>query len=159
MKLPDQKSFLFSVILAVLGFVIVKFAFSSLALDPALLFGAGLLIGALVIAALSSTASEEAEVKTKTLYVGNLPYRANEGVVRALFEEQGKVFNVRLLKDKNTGKRRGFGFVEMAEADADNAINQLNDSEFQQRTLKVREAKQKQENESNSFREESDQSA
>ena len=159
MKLPDQKSFLFSVILAVLGFVVVKFAFASLALDPALLFGAGLLIGALVIAALSSTSSEEAEVKTKTLYVGNLPYRANEGVVRALFEEQGKVFNVRLLKDKNTGKRRGFGFVEMAEVDADNAINQLNDSEFQQRTLKVREAKQKQENESNSFREESDQSA
>ena len=157
MKLPDQKSFLFSVILAVLGFVIVKFAFSSLALDPALLFGAGLLIGALVIAALSSTASEEAEVKTKTLYVGNLPYRANEGVVRALFEEQGKVFNVRLLKDKNTGKRRGFGFVEMAEADADNAINQLNDSEFQQRTLKVREAKQKQEDDSNSYRSESDQ--
>ncbi|GGF07666.1 RNA-binding protein [Pseudoalteromonas sp. Hal040] len=159
MKLPDQKSFLFSVILAVLGFVVVKFAFASLALDPALLFGAGLLIGALVIAALSSTSSEEAEVKTKTLYVGNLPYRANEGVVRALFEEQGKVFNVRLLKDKNTGKRRGFGFVEMAEADADNAINQLNDSEFQQRTLKVREAKQKQENEANGFREESDQSA
>ncbi|WP_462179272.1 RNA recognition motif domain-containing protein [Pseudoalteromonas gelatinilytica] len=159
MKLPDQKSFLFSVILAVLGFVVVKFAFASLALDPALLFGAGLLIGALVIVALSSTSSEEAEVKTKTLYVGNLPYRANEGVVRALFEEQGKVFNVRLLKDKNTGKRRGFGFVEMAEADADNAINQLNDSEFQQRTLKVREAKQKQENEANGFREESDQSA
>ena len=47
----------------------------------------------------------------------------------------------------------------MAEADADNAINQLNDSEFQQRTLKVREAKQKQENEANGFREESDQSA
>ena len=159
MKLPDQKSFLFSVILAVLGFVVVKFAFASLALDPALLFGAGLLIGALVIAALPSATSEEAEVKTKTLYVGNLPYRANEGVVRALFEEQGKVFNVRLLKDKNTGKRRGFGFVEMAEADADKAINQLNDSEFQQRTLKVREAKQKQENEANSFREGSDQSA
>ena len=159
MKLPDQKSFLFSVILAVLGFVVAKFALASLALDPALLFGAGLLIGALVIAALSSASSEEAEVKTKTLYVGNLPYRANEGVVRALFEEQGKVFNVRLLKDKNTGKRRGFGFVEMAEADADKAINQLNDSEFQQRTLKVREAKQKQENEANSFREGSDQSA
>ena len=103
--------------------------------------------------------TNDGQVKTKTLYVGNLPYRANEGVVRALFEEQGKVFNVRLLKDKNTGKRRGFGFVEMAEADADKAINQLNDSEFQQRTLKVREAKQKQENEANSFREGSDQSA
>ncbi|RZF95447.1 RNA-binding protein [Pseudoalteromonas sp. CO302Y] len=158
MKLPDQKSFLFSIIIAVLGFVVVKFAFASLALDPALLFGAGLLIGALVIAVVASPASEEAEVKTKTLYVGNLPYRANEGVVRALFEEQGKVFNVRLLKDKNTGKRRGFGFVEMAETDADKAINQLNDSEFQQRTLKVREAKQKQEGEASNFRQESDQS-
>lgn len=157
MKLPDQKSFIFAVILAVVGFVIVKFALSSLALDPALLFGAGLLIGGLVIAAMSSVSAEEAEVKTKTLYVGNLPYRANEGVVRALFEEQGKVFNVRLLKDKNTGKRRGFGFVEMAQADADNAIAKLNDSEFQQRTLKVREAKQKQEDDSNSYRSESDQ--
>lgn len=159
MKLPDQKSFIFSVILAVIGFVIVKFALSSLQLDSALLFAVGLLIGGLVIAAMSSSGAEEAEVKTKTLYVGNLPYRANEGVVRTLFEEQGKVFNVRLLKDKNTGKRRGFGFVEMAEADADSAIAKLNDSEFQQRTLKVREAKQKQEDNSNSFQTESDQSA
>ncbi len=157
MKLPDQKSFIFAVILAVVGFVIVKFALESLELDPALLFGAGLLIGGLVIAAMSSVSTEEAEVKTKTLYVGNLPYRANEGVVRTLFEEQGKVFNVRLLKDKNTGKRRGFGFVEMAQADADNAIAKLNDNEFQQRTLKVREAKQKQEDDSNSYRSESDQ--
>ena len=157
MKLPDQKSFIFAVILAVVGFVIVKFALASLALDPALLFGAGLLIGGLVIAAMSSVSAEEAEVKTTPLYVPNLPYRANEVVVRALFEEQGKVFNVRLLKDKNTGKRRGFGFVEMAQADADNAIAKLNDSEFQQRTLKVREAKQKQEDDSNSYRSESDQ--
>ncbi len=63
--------------------------------------------------------------------------------MRSLFEEQGTVVNVRLLKDKNTGKRRGFGFVEMAEADAEKAIAALNDKEFQQRTLKVREAKQK----------------
>ncbi|WP_338367446.1 RNA-binding protein [uncultured Pseudoalteromonas sp.] len=152
MKLPDQKSFVFSIILAVAGFVIVEFALGSLALSPALLFGAGLLIGGVTIAAMSSEGGEEAEVKTKTLYVGNLPYRANEGVVRALFEEQGKVFNVRLLKDKNTGKRRGFGFVEMAQADADNAITKLNDSEFQQRTLKVREAKQKQEDDASSLR-------
>lgn len=158
MRLPDQKSFILSVILAVVGFVIVKFALESLELDPALLFAVGLLIGGIVIAAMSSDGVVEAEVKTKTLYVGNLPYRANEGVVRALFEEQGKVFNVRLLKDKNTGKRRGFGFVEMAQADADNAIAQLNDSEFQQRTLKVREAKQKQEDDSNALRSEPDQS-
>lgn len=159
MKLPDQKSFIFSIVLAVVGFVVVKFAFASLAFDPAVLFGIGLLIGGVVIAAISPSVTEEAEVKTKTLYVGNLPYRANEGVVRALFEEQGKVFNVRLLKDKNTGKRRGFGFVEMALADADNAITKLNDSEFQQRTLKVREAKQKQEEGSSVLRNEADHSA
>ncbi len=158
MKLPDQKSFIFSVVIAVVGFVIVKFALGSLELDPAIVFAVGLLIGGLVIAAMSSDVLEEAEVKTKTLYVGNLPYRANEGVVRALFEEQGKVFNVRLLKDKNTGKRRGFGFVEMAQADADNAIANLNDSEFQQRTLKVREAKQKQEDDPNTLRTQADQS-
>lgn len=86
---------------------------------------------------------ETSEVKTKTLYVGNLPYKANESVVRELFSEQGRVFNVRLLKDKNTGKRRGFGFVEMAESDAEKAISALNEKEFQQRTLKVRAAKQK----------------
>ena len=158
MKLPDQKSFIFSVVIAVVGFVIVKFVLDSLELDPAIVFAVGLLVGGLIIAAMSSDVLEEAEVKTKTLYVGNLPYRANEGVVRALFEEQGKVFNVRLLKDKNTGKRRGFGFVEMAQADADNAIANLNDSEFQQRTLKVREAKQKQEDDSNTLRTQADQS-
>lgn len=91
----------------------------------------------------SSTEAEETAPALKTLYVGNLPYRANEHVVRKLFEEQGQVHSVRLMKDRQTGKRRGFGFVEMAEADADKAISALNESEFQQRTLKVREAKDK----------------
>ena len=47
------------------------------------------------------------------------------------------------MKDKHTGKRRGFGFVEISSADADKAVSSLNDSEFQQRTLKVREAKER----------------
>jgi RNA recognition motif-containing protein len=47
------------------------------------------------------------------------------------------------MKDKQTGKRRGFGFVEISAADASDAITKLNDSEFQQRTLKVREAKER----------------
>lgn len=84
-----------------------------------------------------------------TLYVGNLPYRANEGAVRALFSEYGNVQSVRLMKDKHTGKRRGFGFVEMSASDAGNAIKKLNDSEFQQRTLKVREAKERPEKSDN----------
>lgn len=80
---------------------------------------------------------------TRTLYVGNLPYRANETAVRELFSNYGAVVSVRLMKDKHTGKRRGFGFVEMATDDLDGAITALNDTEFQQRTLKVREAKER----------------
>ena len=63
--------------------------------------------------------------------------------VRELFAEQGQVLSVRLMKDKATGKRRGFGFVEMPVADAAKAIAALNDKEYQQRTLKVREANDK----------------
>ena len=87
----------------------------------------------------STTPSDDA----RTLYVGNLPYRANETSVRELFSEYGTVISVRLMKDKHTGKRRGFGFVEMAANDLDKAIEALNDTEFQQRTLKVREAKER----------------
>lgn len=91
----------------------------------------------------TSTPSEGASAEIKTLYVGNLPYRANESVVRSLFAEYGQVHSVRLMKDKHTGKRRGFGFVEISESDAEKVISALNDTEFQQRTLKVREAKER----------------
>ncbi len=87
--------------------------------------------------------TQEDDTSITTLYVGNLPYRANEAAVRELFSEYGQVQSVRLMKDKHTGKRRGFGFVEISAADADNAVSSLNDSEFQQRTLKVREAKER----------------
>ncbi len=87
----------------------------------------------------SATSSDD----VKTLYVGNLPYRANESAVKDLFSGYGHVQSVRLMKDKHTGKRRGFGFVEMATNDIDKAISALNDTEFQQRTLKVREAKER----------------
>jgi len=83
----------------------------------------------------------------KTLYVGNLPYRANEASVRELFSTVGQVHSVRLMKDKHTGKRRGFGFVEMSASDTETAVEVLNDKEFQQRTLKVREAKERPEKE------------
>lgn len=88
----------------------------------------------------SSTTQDDTTQASKTLYVGNLPYRANENEVKQLFSEHGEVFAVRLMKDKRTGKRRGFGFVVMNSKDADNAIDNLNNKEYGQRTLKVREA-------------------
>jgi len=82
--------------------------------------------------------------ETATLYVGNLPYRANEEAVRELFQQSGTVVNVRLMKDRQTGRRRGFGFVEVSAKDANKMIQKLNDFEFEGRTLKVREAKERQ---------------
>ncbi|WP_333608399.1 RNA recognition motif domain-containing protein [Arsukibacterium sp.] len=87
---------------------------------------------------------------TATLYVGNLPYRANEDAVKELFQRFGVVINVRLMKDRQTGRRRGFGFVEVAAKDSAKMINKLNDFEFQERTLKVREAKERQDDDNQS---------
>lgn len=104
----------------------------------------GLFIGAIVAPLIVNSMKGKTNLTDiKTLYVGNLPYRANEASVRTLFSEHGVVHSVRLMKDKQTGKRRGFGFVEMAAEDASGAVTALNDTEFQQRTLKVREAKER----------------
>jgi len=108
----------------------------------------GLFLGALVAPFIGGNSAESVSEQAtsneiKTLYVGNLPYRANEAAVRHLFSEHGQVHSVRLMKDKHTGKRRGFGFVEMTATDTEKTIAALNDTEFQQRTLKVREAKER----------------
>jgi RNA recognition motif-containing protein len=96
------------------------------------------------ISAVQTTTDYKGE--TTTLYVGNLPYRANEDAVKELFQRFGVVINVRLMKDRQTGRRRGFGFVEVAAKDSNKMIQKLNDFNFQERTLKVREAKERQDN-------------
>lgn len=131
---------------SLIGFVIVKLL-GSAPVSPELPFAAGLLIGGVITSLLtktSKTTSQEKEQQSKTIYVGNLPYKANEQEVRKLFAQYGNVLSVRLLKDRQTGKRRGFGFVEMPDSDADKAISSLNEVEFLQRKLKVREAKDRQ---------------
>ncbi|WP_323920921.1 RNA recognition motif domain-containing protein [Aeromonas caviae] len=135
-----------ALVLALLGYLVAQALQFSLKVE--VIFAAGLAIGGFVVPLFlnraPATALEQAtSQETCTLYVGNLPYRANEIAVRELFAEQGQVLSVRLMKDKATGKRRGFGFVEMPVADATKAIAALNDKEYQQRTLKVREANDK----------------
>ena len=61
-----------------------------------------------------------------TIYVGNLPFNVTEQDLRALFESHGAVESVKLINDRETGKPRGFGFVDMAQADAQTAIQALN---------------------------------
>ncbi len=74
------------------------------------------------------------------LYVGNLPFDATEDAVRALFAAHGTVERVSLITDRDTGRPRGFGFVEMPNADASRAIQALNGKDFGGRALKVNEA-------------------
>ena len=74
------------------------------------------------------------------LYVGNLPFTATEESVRALFAPHGSVEKVSLITDRDSGRPRGFGFVEMSNADASRAMQALDGKEFGGRTLKVNEA-------------------
>ncbi|HTW73595.1 MAG TPA: RNA-binding protein [Steroidobacteraceae bacterium] len=77
------------------------------------------------------------------IYVGNLPFSATEADVRALFSQHGTVESVTLPTDRETGRPRGFGFVEMSQADASRAIQHLNGHEMGGRPLRVNEAQDK----------------
>ena len=77
-----------------------------------------------------------------TIYVGNLPFSATEDEVRQLFEKHGKVESVKLINDRETGRPRGFGFVEMASSgDAQRAIQELDGHDLKGRPIKVNEAR------------------
>ena len=76
------------------------------------------------------------------LYVGNLPFEATEADLQALFAQSGTVETVNIVRDRDTGRARGFAFVEMANTgDAQNAITQLNAKPFGGRNLTVNEAR------------------
>jgi len=79
---------------------------------------------------------------SKNIYVGNLPFRASEDNIRDLFAQYGAVSAVKLISDRETGKPRGFGFVEMDDdTEADAAIEALNGKDYEGRSLKINEAK------------------
>jgi RNA recognition motif-containing protein len=74
------------------------------------------------------------------IFVGNLPFTVTEDSVRALFEPHGPIQSLALINDRDTGRPRGFGFVEMANADAIKAMDALHGKAFEGRVLKVSEA-------------------
>jgi RNA recognition motif-containing protein len=77
----------------------------------------------------------------KRIYIGNLPFSATEDEIRNLFGAHGTVESVNLITDRDTGRARGFGFVEMPDAEALAAIGALDGTTFGDRNLKVNEAK------------------
>ncbi|MFZ0429855.1 MAG: RNA-binding protein [Acidobacteriota bacterium] len=80
----------------------------------------------------------------KKLYVGGLPFSVSDRQLEELFAEHGTVESARVITDKMTGRSRGFGFVEMSsQEEAQSAIESLNGSQLEGRTLTVNEAKER----------------
>lgn len=77
----------------------------------------------------------------KKLYVGNLPYTTTNDSLRDTFAQVGTVISANVIIDKMTGRSRGFGFVEMEDADADKAVETLNGKDMEGRKLVVNEAR------------------
>lgn len=78
------------------------------------------------------------------IYVGNLPYKADDSSLNELFSQHGNVTSARVIMDKFTGDSKGFGFVEMPDkAEANAAINALNEQDFMGRNLRVNESQPK----------------
>lgn len=80
------------------------------------------------------------------IYVGNLSYRMNDNDLEELFSKFGAVKSAKIITDRETGRSKGFGFVEMENASAGNeAIEELNGKEAEGRTLRVNEARPREE--------------
>ncbi|HHO70236.1 MAG TPA: RNA-binding protein [Halothiobacillus sp.] len=78
------------------------------------------------------------------IYVGNLPYQTTDDELRAAFSAFGEVTSAKVIKDLQTGRSKGFGFVEMADkAQGEAAINQLNNTNLNGRSIRVNEARPK----------------
>ena len=79
----------------------------------------------------------------RKLFVGGLPYRTTNDELRDAFAQAGEVVSASIVTDRETGRSRGFGFVEMGDSDADNAISMWNGKEFGGRMLTVSDARPK----------------
>ncbi|MCF8040323.1 MAG: RNA-binding protein [Desulfohalobiaceae bacterium] len=78
---------------------------------------------------------------TKKMYVGNLAFQSTEEDIQKLFGEYGEVTSVNLITDRETGRSRGFAFVEMPANEAQSAMDSLDGTELDGRSLRVNEAK------------------
>jgi RNA recognition motif-containing protein len=86
---------------------------------------------------------------SKRIYVGNLSYQTTENDLTNLFEQVGQVDSVNIITDRDTGRSKGFAFVEMGVEDADKAIAQFNGAEVDGRSLTVNEARPREDRSNN----------
>jgi len=132
-------------LLAALAGVVGYFVYPLFGIEgvrPECVFSGGIIIGVLLAGLFASRCRHRCKAgagsgEIVSLFVGNLPFRTSQEELRKLFSGYGAVNAVRIVKDRQTGRPRGFGFVEMAESNAGKAAKALNGSEFGGRTLKV----------------------
>jgi RNA recognition motif-containing protein len=77
------------------------------------------------------------------IYVGNLPWSADDDGLRDFFSTVGQVHSAAVISDRESGRSRGFGFIEMDDSDADKAISELNGREMDGREIRVNEARER----------------
>jgi len=139
-------------IVSAIGYLLVNFVGFGIASNGAVAIAIGLLAGMMISAVMfadiqSASAKKPVVRKNNTdanrvmsIFIGNLAYKVRGRQLAALFEPFGEIKSLRIVKDRETGKAKGFGFIEMSERDALKAIAELDDSEFFGRNLKVSEA-------------------
>lgn len=85
--------------------------------------------------------------ETMNIYIGNLPYQTSEDDLRDLFSTHGEVSSVNIITDRDSGRSKGFGFVEMPDkAQAESAINAINQTDLNGRSVRVNEARPRNDN-------------
>lgn len=152
----NSKNFVIALLMVAITAVLAYFLGSllnmeSFSLVTGVLLGGfvGALIGSYPLALTPSGKPTQSRPEAKpttgpqTIFVGNLPYKANTYNLRKLFENYGAVKSVRIAIDRETRKKRSFGFIEMNSEDANKAIQELNDESFYGRELKVSHAREK----------------
>jgi len=143
------KLFVAAIVVSVIG----SFAIQLVGLDaihPSSLFASGLTLGTIfggLLVALypSGESSGSKESGTSNIYVGNLPFNVGHEEIKNLFSPFGNVVDIRLVKDRRSRRFKGYAFVEMNTPNAKAAIEHLNDTDYAGRTLRVNEAKKKDE--------------
>ena len=85
----------------------------------------------------------------KKIYVGNIPYTTTEDEVREMFTKFGEILSIKMVTDYHTGRFKGFGFIEMEAGDAKKAIDALDGKDYNGRSLRVKEARDREDRPSN----------
>ena len=153
MKFPSFATLVKSLVVAILLAVISYVLFPAMGLvessqhNLVMTFAAGALLGGLLSAIeFDGTATAAADSgEKKTIFVGNLAFKASPDELTALFAKYGNVHSVRIMKDRATRRPRGFAFVEMDERGAAKAIKKLDGMEFLGRNLRVNEGAERKE--------------